>query len=293
MNGYQFTEDDYRLSEFQLLRRHPKIKTKSQWRDELLRDALNRGKPRIFGEGDSWFDFPFPIFDPGSSDVLDVLLSRFNYAVRRTSRRGDTLANMCTEENIRNTVDLCRSHNAIIFLFSGGGNDLFSGEPQLDSQFFLLLNQKTSNNPPIKNQELSDFLKYLGALIIRMVDGVSALGIKTVMAGYGYAIPSGKAAFRIPGLSVGPWLKPALEARGYIEFNEQREIVNSFVDYFNDLLQEIQKMREDSFIHLDLRKIIIDEFWRDELHLDPDGFELVGAKFNEAIQSIRSQEKMK
>ncbi|WP_299493064.1 hypothetical protein [Acaryochloris sp. IP29b_bin.137] len=278
-SDYQFTEDDFSLSEYQLLRRYSDLKPKSQWREEELSAAISNVRPRIFGEGDSWFDFSFL-----GSDVLDKLMNPFNYAVRRTSQSGDTLAKMCTPENIRNTVTLCRDHEAIAFLFSGGGNDLFDGDPERDSQFFLLMNQKADGVPPIQEENLQAFLVYIKGLIIQMVDGIKTLGIPTIMAGYGYTIPSGRGALRFP--RIGPWLKPALEARGYTDLGQQRAIVNDFVDAFNETLSSIETERENSFIHIDLRQVIVDQDWRDELHLDNPGFEKVAAKFDQAIQSI-------
>lgn len=229
-SDYQFTENDFSLSEYQLLRRYPDLKPKSQWREEQLSEALSNARPRIFGEGDSWFDFSFL-----GSDVLDKLMNPFNYAVRRISDSGDTLANMCTPDNIRNTVALCRDHAPVAFLFSGGGNDLFGGDPDRDSQFFLLMNQKADGVPPVNEVDLQEFLIYLKGLIKQMVDGISDLGIPTIMAGYGYTIPSGRGALRFP--RIGPWLKPALEARGYTDLAQQREIVNTFVNAFNEMLR--------------------------------------------------------
>lgn len=279
-SDYQFTEDDFSLSGYQLLRRYPDLKPKSQWREEQLSEAISNARPRIFGEGDSWFDFSIL-----GSDVLDKLMNPFNYAVRRTGQSGDTLANMCTPENIRNTVTLCRDHEAIAFLFSGGGNDLFGGDPEQDSQFFLLMNQKVDGVPPVQEDNLQAFLVYIKELIIQMVDGISTLSIPTIMAGYGYTIPSGRGALSFP-FRIGPWLKPALKARGYTDLGQQREIVNVFVDAFNEMLSSIETERADSFIHIDLRQVIIDQEWRDELHLINSGFEKVAANFDQVIQSL-------
>lgn len=277
-SDYQFTEDDYRLSEYQLLQRYPNLKPKSQWREEQLNNAISNDKPRIFGEGDSWFDFSFL-----GSDVLDNLSD--NYAVERSSYYGDTLEKMCTQGNIRNTVRLCRDHQAIAFLFSGGGNDLFGGNPERDSQFFLLINPKAAGVAPVQENNLQKFLEYIKELIIRMVDEIKVLGIPTLMAGYGHTIPTGKRAVGFP-LFIGPWLKPALEARGYTNLIQQREIVNIFVDSFNKMLSQIEHEREGSFIYIDLREIIKDEYWRDELHLRNFGFEEVSTKFDQALQLI-------
>jgi hypothetical protein len=279
-DNHQFTEEDFGLSEYQLLRRYPDLKEKGLWREENLSFALENVRPRIFGEGDSWFDFSIL-----GSDVLDILLTEFNYAVRRTSRSGDTLEKMCTDGNIRNTIALCRDHEAISFLFSGGGNDLFGGDPESSSQFFLSMNQKSSGVPAIREAEVKDFLSYLKNLINKMVNGISTLGIPTIMAGYGYSIPSGKGSLIFP-FRIGPWLKPALEARGYVALDEQRKIVNYFVDSFNEMLTDIQNERPGVFIHIDLRSIIFDSDWRDELHLTNNGFEKIAARFDEVIQSI-------
>jgi hypothetical protein len=56
-DNHQFTEEDFGLSEYQLLRRYPDLKEKGLWREENLSFALENVRPRIFGEGDSWFDF--------------------------------------------------------------------------------------------------------------------------------------------------------------------------------------------------------------------------------------------
>ncbi|MGL5943112.1 MAG: hypothetical protein ACRC2S_22650 [Waterburya sp.] len=52
------------------------------------------------------------------------------------------------------------------------------------------------------------------------------------------------------------------------------------------MLTDIQNERPGVFIHIDLRSIIFDSDWRDELHLTNNGFEKIAARFDEVIQSI-------
>lgn len=52
------------------------------------------------------------------------------------------------------------------------------------------------------------------------------------------------------------------------------------------MLSSIATESGDSFIHIDLRQVIMDRDWRDELHLVNSGFEKVANKFDQAIQSV-------
>jgi hypothetical protein len=151
---------------------------------------------------------------------------------------------------------------------------------------YLLLNDREEGRQPIKDDELEEFVRYLQNLIVRMLEGVSTLGIKTLMAGYGYAIPSGTAAFCKPfGKCIGPWLRPSLEARGYFDTTEQRNIVNAIMDKFNGMLKQLAHSRSD-FVYLDLRPVIEDDDWRDELHLTPQGFNKAADTFHSALQKV-------
>jgi hypothetical protein len=113
--------------------------------------------------------------------------------------------------------------------------------------------------------------------------------INIITHGYGYAVPDGRAVVRFLGLSfVGPWLRPALTAKGYDQKNEREKIIWELIDIFNDMLDELANDDEQKRIHyINLRSSLKLEDWENELHLKNSAYRRVAGIFDKVIQSIK------
>jgi hypothetical protein len=107
------------------------------------------------------------------------------------------------------------------------------------------------------------------------------------MHGYGYTVPTGKAVINAgPFRFVGPWLRPALVQKGITEITEQRDIVFSVIDMYNETLSSIAEERSN-FKYVDLRSVINPESdWVNELHLTNSAYYKVTQEIHDVVKNI-------
>src|SRR5215212_8517824 len=168
-----------------------------------------------------------------------------------------------------------------VLLFSGGGNDV-AGDA-----FEAYLNHKSSGLPALREPYVTEMLTsvfhtYFADLIAK-VAAVSP-GTHLLVHGYGHTVPTGRAVDFLFLTFVGPWLRPALARKGIFDPVEQRAIVFTLIDRFNDLLAALAR-QHDHFHYIDLRALINpDTDWVNELHLRNSAFARVAQRIHEMIQ---------
>ena len=84
---------------------------------------------------------------------------------------------------------------------------------------------------------------------------------------------------------MGPWLRHALTKKNYIEDRERRDIVQDLVGRFNATLRQLADSVElrDHFHYVDVRPLIDDAGWVNELHLKNSYFGRVARAFDRVI----------
>lgn len=247
-------------------------------------------EPVLVAEGDSWFDY-----SPAGLDVISCLKIFFGYKIYNVSKAGDTLDNMAWGTSfdqrrwqrdrppLEETLAAIERHRASVVLFSGGGNDI-AGDELLN-----FLNHKTSGLPALR-QDYTNFM--LKEYFLRIFQYISQeiwkknVNIHIILHGYGYPIPDGRAVIRLMGFSfIGPWLRPALVAKGYEQRLEQEQIIRKLIDDFNLMLEKFAAT--DSRLHyIDLRPLISDSDWENELHLKNSGYRRIAASFDQVIRPL-------
>lgn len=249
--------------------------------------AAPKGKILV-AEGDSWFDYPPEL------DILDNLKKYFGYEIdRRISKAGDTLENMVYGTDIDNgnlnrkypqinaTLDAIKLYKPKAVLFSAGGNDLAGQE--LDS----FLNHKDSGLKALR----VDFLDYVINTVFRKayVDFAKSVWeidnkLPILTHGYGYPIPDGRGVTLVWGLFkyTGPWLKPSF-AKKNIGFNESLEIMKIMIDSLNEMLKKLSHQLP-LIKYIDLRNLVKEENWVNELHVDSETYKKIAAEFDKVIK---------
>lgn len=275
--------EDFELSLPALIARYPQLPERSEARAALFARREKEGAVKLLAEGDSWFDFPFPLYNSPRSDVLDALASTYKYAVVRDSKRGDVVSRMCQADNIAHFVNLARLHKPKAFLFSGGGNDYVGGDPAATSKLFKMINPKGSGKPPLDAVNVRKFARELMGQIDEFVSAMATLEIPVIFHGYANAIPDGRPAF---WKVAGPWLKPATKARGYKTMTEARPVITEFLAIYNNELRDLAERRRGKLFYVDCRPVIADKDWHDELHLRARGFVKVAGLFDQIIRSL-------
>lgn len=241
----------------------------------------------LVAEGDSWFDFL-----PGT-DLIDCLESQEGFRIDNFAKAGDTLENMIfgTHANgsgvivdppINHVLARLAALKPKVMLFSGGGNDVVGDE------FASYLNHADSGLPLLRDQVavnmIATFRSYLEKLVAKVA--ASSPGTKVLIHGYGYAIPTGQGT-GIFGLSfVGPWMLPALLQKGVRDHAARRDVVRSLIDRYNTMLADLAAASGGTLLYVDLRGVITDGDWRDELHLKNSAYRRCAKRIADRIRSI-------
>jgi hypothetical protein len=236
--------------------------------------------PRLVGEG---------------LDILDHLCD-MGYAVAKIGKGGDSLENMVygTDYNrnfsrrpnpLDHTIKLLQEGPRIL-LFSGGGNDIAGEELE------AFINHKDMGIDALRSTYVDyifgTVVKSTYTHLIRRVLDEAGSDVHIITHGYGWAIPDGRAVINLPWgwHFVGPWLRPALTKKNYIEATIRRELIRRLVDRFNQTLGELAMEFKDNFHYIDLRQIIADDWWVNELHLKNSRFGRVAAEFDKVIRML-------
>lgn len=249
-------------------------------------------------EGDSWFDYaPAWLEDSQRGDLVNQLNISRKFNLLRVARAGDTLENMVygtkydkdyrpEKSQFEKTLELINKHQPAFLLFSGGGNDV-AGE-EIES----FLNHASSGLEPIRESHLDYVLNQVFRKIFEELitkTKAAAPSIHIFLHGYGYAIPDGRAVAKVVGFDfVGPWLRPTFAKKRISQVTQAQKIIRILIDNFNDLLADIAS--QDSNVHyIDLRPVIQDQDWANELHLNVDGYEKVAKEFTQRINQVFSR----
>ena len=219
--------------------------------------------PIIVEEGDSWFQFPILLHD-----TIDVLMEE--YAVFSLSAGGDTLANMVARAEYRRAIE---QTGATILLLSGGGNDLVADgnlsrhlrkfDPALQAADYLL---------PSFDQLVATALGQFD----RIYRDVAARypKVRILCHGYDFAIPN-----------KGKWLGKPMIANGIKDAGIQMGIAKIMMDRFSDAMAGLAR-RHSHVTFLNLRGIVGDKRWHDELHPTNEGYRDVAKQFSDGIKSL-------
>ncbi|BDM83107.1 hypothetical protein [Acaryochloris marina] len=244
-------------------------------------------------EGDSWFDYPPAwVSDISLGDLINQLNMRSKINLLRVAKAGDTLENMTFGTNpLVNSPQLVKALALIdkyepdFFLFSGVGNDV-AGPNGFKFEPFLHHSRSQLSTIHLKEDYLDFmtnkvFYEMFEFLIKEVISAKS--DIKIFLHGYGYPTPDGRAVIEIGDYEfIGPWFEPALRRKG-ISQAEGKVIAKRLIDSLNEMLKDLSDKYPNNVYHIDLRTIIKDGDWENELHLSAQGFKKVADEMERTI----------
>jgi len=108
------------------------------------------------------------------------------------------------------------------------------------------------------------------------------------MDGYDYAIPNGK-HINLVIRKFGPWILPSMGKKGITDPAEQKSIIKSLVDIFNDMLLELDSLNPNFHYVKLLGMFPNHEQWHNEIHLKKKGFKAVANEYHKKITEILGQ----
>ncbi|WP_330256928.1 hypothetical protein OG874_21615 [Nocardia sp. NBC_00565] len=252
----------------------------------------------LVAEGDSWFDYP-------GTDILSILKDA-GWEIVSVAHWGDSLEDMaytpCQLTALASKLERIKSQNVVpvAILLSGGGND-FAGPAMA-----MLIEHQSSARPGLNdlivNEMISGRLQNSWARLIsattRLCENYFDKKIPIVVHGYDYPIPDGRgfSAFKGWGILPGPWMGPSFAAKGFDVIPKRTAMMTDLIDRYNTMLTALAA--RPTFGHVtvvDLRGTLESgqryrDDWENELHPTPEGFELVAAKFAEALVPLSNPE---
>lgn len=230
---------------------------------QQIKDSSRPGatkRIRVVAEGDSWFEYPFMLYD-----VIDHLMDRPEIAVFCCSEAGDTISSMLPKGEFY--VPLQRE-NASVFLFSGGGNDIVDGR---GLRRFLEPLPAGSNPKDYFNEAYRSFMDGIRTQYETLFTRVlrQQPGIHIVCHGYSDAVPQ-------PGK--GKWLGGPMSEIGIKDFQTQQAIIKIVLNDLNLIFAGCAgRFGKSNATYVDLRGVVPANGWHDEFHPTSDYFGKVAA----------------
>jgi hypothetical protein len=263
-------------------------------RDRRYASCKRAGLRRLVSEGDSWFDYP------PHPNVIDWLDGEGFWAIKRFEKSGDTVDNIATESNLSRIASIAKKEKPEAFLFSGGGNDLFTDIPEKPKLRWIwrALNpydpQKTAAEH-VNALAWDEKKTELRRGFVRVIGALSEYA-PILMHGYDYLTASGEKVKYDGFRPSGPWILPSMQDRLIEDTELQQAILRILIDDVNEILAALENTYPESVIHVDLRGTLrpgID--WMNEIHPTEDGFHTVEGRFRDAllnrlpaVQSLRN-----
>jgi hypothetical protein len=239
---------------------------------------------QVFAEGDSWFEYPVPMFGGG---IIKRLQSKLGVPILNLAKAGDEVRfilgveeRKLLEKQLR---DGCPAGGAWdVLLFSGGGNDIV-GDPMalwIDDYKPSLPAAKLINQP--RFDAAMAIVKAGYEDLIGMRDSLSP-STHLVFHAYDFALPDGRGVCKF-----GPWLKPTFSYRKFPNTNAVAfEVVKAMLKQFAAMLSSLQASHSEvSFVNGQGTLNPVTSSWHNELHPSKNGFEQFADLFHKKLKAL-------
>jgi hypothetical protein len=238
---------------------------------------------QVFAEGDSWFDYPVPLFKGG---IVDRLERRLGVPILNLATAGDEVRFMLGVKERRIIADQftrgCPAGGPWeAMLFSGGGNDI------VDNPMALWVRDFQIGVPPEHLVHLPRLDAALGVVragyedLIAMRDALSP-ATHLFFHGYDFAIPDGRKVCHF-----GPWLQPTFQLRGFPMDNLAiaTAVVRVMLERFAAMLASLPAGAGPVTVIATQGTLApVKDSWHNELHPSKAGFETFADVFHRELR---------
>lgn len=247
------------------------------------RAPLATFKPlQVMAEGDSWFDYPFPLFGGG---IIKRLEKRIGVPILNMAEAGDEVRFMLGVDQRKRLVEQLKKGCPAggpweVVLFSGGGNDI------VDNPMALWIHDWTAGSPA---KDLIHQQRFDAALSLVRAGYEDLIGLRDQLSPnthlvfhcYDYAIPDGRGACHL-----GPWLKPTFDLRGFPNRNAAFQVVKEMLTQFATMLGKLATNPEVTVIKTQGTLANDTRAWHNELHPAKAGFETFAELFHKHLKDL-------
>ena len=249
--------------------------------------AAAPGAPRalnLFADGDSWFDYPLPVLTPNDTITSIGHHGKPQPLILNLAHYGDEARDdlgVQQRERIRQNLTDPDNGTFDAILFSGGGNDT------VGNQFCLWIQDYAPGMTPSQGINAARLGAVLGVVRSAYEDLIAirdqfAQQCPVFIHAYDFAIPSGAG---VCNNTIGPWLKPSLDYRGWKDPALAAQVVKEFLLQFLNTLTQVAKLHKNVYV-VNTHGTLQPNEWANELHPTPGGFDKIGAQFIAAIRAV-------
>jgi len=238
---------------------------------------------QIFAEGDSWFDYPIPLFGGG---VIPRLQGKLGVPILTLAKAGDEVRFMLGVEERRILARQFTDGSPAggpwdALLFSGGGNDIVANPMALwVRDFDPALPAKGLIHQP-RFQAALDLVRAGYEDLISLRDALSP-GTHLIFHAYDFALPDGRGV-----CFMGPWLKPTFDLRKFPVGSAKRfDVVKAMLKQFAELMLSLERPNSVTFINTQGTLTPNASSWHNELHPSKDGFKKFATLFHTKLKAL-------
>src|SRR5262245_3195997 len=256
----------------------------------LARRAVKSGRAakaaarplQVLAEGDSWFDYPVPLFGGG---IIPRLENALGVPILNLAKAGDQarymLGVMERKILIEQFTNGCPAGGPWdAMLFSGGGNDI------VDDPMVLWIKDFNATLPPAALIHQARLDMALGLVrtayedLIELRDSLSPQ-TRLFFHGYDFVIPDGRGV-----CFFGPWLKPTFDLRGFPTQASRFAVMTILLQQFAAMLQSLASAQANvTVISTQGTLNPVPSSWHNELHPSKSGFDTFATLFHQALKT--------
>ncbi len=241
---------------------------------------------QVFAEGDSWFDYPVPLFGGSIVPRLEKLLG---IPILNLAKAGDEVRFMLGVEErkilIQQFAKGCPAGGPWdVMLFSGGGNDIVENPMDLWVKDF---------DPAVPAEDLLNAQRFDTVLALVRAGYEDLIGLRDSLSpttrlifhGYDFAIPDGRGICHH-----GPWLKPTFDLRKFPDLASGTRVVKAMLLRFAAMLAQLAAAHTDVlFINAQGLLTPVPASWHNELHPAKQGFQAFAVRFQRELKVLFPQ----
>lgn len=238
---------------------------------------------QIFAEGDSWFEYPVPLFGGG---IIKRLEKRIGVPILNLAKAGDEVRFMLgVKERAIITEQFTRGCPAggpwEGMLFSGGGNDIVDNPMALWIRDFDAA--KTA-------AQLIHQPRFDAALAIVRAGYEDLIALRNALSptthlffhAYDFAIPDGRKVCHL-----GPWLQPTFLLRKFPDLASRTAVTKVMLEQFAAVMQSLADANPNvTFINAQGTLTPVPDSWHNELHPSKKGFDRFADVFRDRLKQV-------